>query len=101
MEHNRSHEMTQEQKENPNPGSNDGILATFTQICKKAVYHDWAEETGCNLEKISQLYFVSYLWGTQTLRMSRKHIEVYSRRKTFMRPKNMCLLRVGERGSKC
>jgi len=25
---------------------------------------------------------------------------MYSRRKTFMRPKNMCLLRVGERGSK-
>jgi hypothetical protein len=57
MEDHSPRERAQKKKENPNPGSDDGIFTTFAQIREQAVNCDWVEEVDYCLENGYQTDF--------------------------------------------
>lgn len=51
MENHGADHRTQKKEENPNPGPDYGVLATFTQVCEQTVHRDWVKEVDNCLEK--------------------------------------------------
>ena len=100
MKDDGSHQRAQEQKENPHPGPDKGILTVFTQICKQAIDRDRAEETERSLENCFQPEAICTSYRALTRNARSKHMTMYSRWKTFRRPKNICLLTIPESGSR-
>lgn len=52
MENHRPRERSQKEKEDPNPGSDDGVFTAFAQVSEQAIDCDWVEEVDHSLEGV-------------------------------------------------